>query len=207
MRWYLPTLRRRVPVRARAATTAAVALALCALIWQTNITRLYGGLAPTLRTYVRHIDARRFPVEAADLLKTMGFEGTVFAHARYGGYLLWRLHPNVRTLIDGRLNVPPDVARDVNRVHQVHRKQATVPEAAQFTLDTYNRFATDAIVMETPAFAAPTASCDWLPVLRTPKLEVYLRNAQTNADNLRRAGFDPENLPVCEKSVTKNPVR
>ncbi|MBI3180623.1 MAG: tetratricopeptide repeat protein [Myxococcales bacterium] len=45
----------------------------------------------------------RLPLRSTELLDEMGVEGTVFCSIRYGGYLLFRLHPRVRPTIDGRL--------------------------------------------------------------------------------------------------------
>jgi hypothetical protein len=45
----------------------------------------------------------RYPVEAAGILERQDFEGNVFNSVRYGGYLIWRLHPRKKVFIDGRL--------------------------------------------------------------------------------------------------------
>ena len=45
----------------------------------------------------------RYPVRAAGILEREDFEGNVFNSVRYGGYLIWRLHPRKKVFIDGRL--------------------------------------------------------------------------------------------------------
>lgn len=44
----------------------------------------------------------RFPVEAADMLSQSLPSGAMYAHDQYGGYLIYRLFPNVRVFVDGR---------------------------------------------------------------------------------------------------------
>ena len=170
-------------------------------LWSTNIERLFGGLEPAIAAARTDIDERRFPVEAADFLDAMAFEGTIFCHARYGGYLLWRLHPQVRTLIDGRLNVPEATANDIHFVHTQHRTQHTDVDAAHRVAAIFRRYGTDALVVEAPAFAPSTADCSiWLPVYRSGKLEIYLRNDAGNGDNLTRLGLSAGSTLGCSTS-------
>ena len=182
---------------------AAVCAVLVALIYNTNVTRLFGGLEPAVEHARVDIDERRFPVEAADFLQASGFKGTIFCHARYGGYLLWRLHPGIRTLSDGRVNVDADVADDIQFVHTSHRNQWEDPEVATRIAAIYGRFSTDALVVEAPAFAPWSLDCDtWLPVYRTPKAEIYYRNSGANAANLARVGLKPgqSQSHICKKT-------
>jgi hypothetical protein len=47
-------------------------------------------------------DARRFPVSAAETLEQQGVSGTVFCPDAWGGYLIYRLWPQARVVVDDR---------------------------------------------------------------------------------------------------------
>lgn len=48
------------------------------------------------------IDLRRFPVRTVERLKASGLRGNVYTPDQFGGYLVWALYPERRTLVDGR---------------------------------------------------------------------------------------------------------
>ncbi len=45
----------------------------------------------------------RVPVEASDVIEELPARGNIFNSVRYGGYLIWKLFPERRPFIDGRL--------------------------------------------------------------------------------------------------------
>ncbi len=47
-------------------------------------------------------DAKQFPVAAADFIATAKLSGHPYAHDQYGGYLIYRLSPQVKVFVDGR---------------------------------------------------------------------------------------------------------
>ncbi|HIA04430.1 MAG TPA: hypothetical protein EYN66_21475, partial [Myxococcales bacterium] len=47
-----------------------VIVALLGMLWNTNIRRLFGGLAPTIAAAAKNLDERRFPIEAANFLES-----------------------------------------------------------------------------------------------------------------------------------------
>jgi len=49
-----------------------------------------------------HFDATRFPVAAADFLEQSGIHDPVFAPDSWGGYLIYRLYPEFRVVVDDR---------------------------------------------------------------------------------------------------------
>ena len=49
-----------------------------------------------------HFDAKRFPVQAVDFLVQHGYREPIFSLDSYGGYLIYRLYPNQKVLIDDR---------------------------------------------------------------------------------------------------------
>ena len=53
--------------------------------------------------------AKTYPVDAANFVDEKGYQGPLYNHYDWGGYLIWRL-PRLPVSIDGRTNVH-DVAR------------------------------------------------------------------------------------------------
>jgi len=47
-------------------------------------------------------DASRFPVAAANVLEQSGIQAPVFCPDRWGGYLIYRLYPEVQVVVDDR---------------------------------------------------------------------------------------------------------
>ncbi len=49
-----------------------------------------------------HFDARRFPVQAVDLIAQRGIDEPIFAPDSWGGYLIYRLYPKNKVFVDDR---------------------------------------------------------------------------------------------------------
>ena len=49
-----------------------------------------------------HFEGKRFPVEAAAAIETMGLPPTIFAPDYWGGYLIYRFYPRMRVVVDDR---------------------------------------------------------------------------------------------------------
>ena len=49
-----------------------------------------------------HFDARRFPVQAVDLIVQRGIDQPIFAPDSWGGYLIYRLYPQNKVFVDDR---------------------------------------------------------------------------------------------------------
>jgi len=49
-----------------------------------------------------HFDAKRFPVQAAEVIAQRGIEEPIFAPDYWGGYLIYRFFPNARVFVDDR---------------------------------------------------------------------------------------------------------
>ena len=162
--------------------------------WHTNVQSLHGGLSRLWETTHRPVDERRFPVAAADYLEAIGFEGTVFCHPRYCSYLLHRLHPHIRTVIDGRLNVEPAVAEAVTTIAETRFTKLERMEEEEEVSEILRAVQTDALVLEWPSFGPKGPPCEWSLAFRAPGSEVWLSRARASAMGLsvRHCG---SNLP------------
>ena len=49
-----------------------------------------------------HFDAKRFPVRAVDCLEKQNVQGPLVSPDYWGGYLIYRLYPRVRVVVDDR---------------------------------------------------------------------------------------------------------
>jgi hypothetical protein len=49
-----------------------------------------------------HFDSRRMPVRAVDYLQKSGLKGPVLSPDYWGGYLIYRLYPETRVVVDDR---------------------------------------------------------------------------------------------------------
>jgi len=62
----------------------------------------HNGQLGTRRVMAAEFDASRFPVAAANVLEQSGIQAPVFCPDRWGGYLIYRLYPEVQVVVDDR---------------------------------------------------------------------------------------------------------
>ncbi len=63
---------------------------------------VHGGKLGTRLLMDAHFDAKRFPVQAVDYLEKQGMQGPLVSPDYWGGYLIYRLYPRVRMVVDDR---------------------------------------------------------------------------------------------------------
>jgi hypothetical protein len=63
---------------------------------------LHGGTLGPTKVMDARFDAKRFPEGAVDFLMRSGVRDPVFTPDRWGGYLIYRLYPRVRVVVDDR---------------------------------------------------------------------------------------------------------
>jgi hypothetical protein len=62
----------------------------------------HGGRAGGSSLMYAHFDAKRFPVAAVDYVESHNLPGPIFAPDFWGGYLIYRLYPQTKVVIDDR---------------------------------------------------------------------------------------------------------
>ncbi|NVN98111.1 MAG: hypothetical protein HXX17_02230 [Geobacteraceae bacterium] len=62
----------------------------------------YGPVIPEKNNGSRWVTNEIFPVAAVDFLKARKARGAIFSHYRWGGYLIWRVAPELKPFIDSR---------------------------------------------------------------------------------------------------------
>jgi hypothetical protein len=73
-----------------------------ALIVLTCWTAAHGGKLGERTLMDAHFDAKRFPVAAVDYLEERNVPGPLVSPDDWGGYLIYRLYPRVRMVVDDR---------------------------------------------------------------------------------------------------------
>ena len=146
--------------------------------WDFNVTAQAGDVDEAVHRAFSGPDfeERRFPVQATEFLQKTGFKGAIFCQANWGGYLLWKLHPDVTVTADGRGNYPSSLTDDLAWMYDpTHKLEASLGQEA---VDRVERYPVDAIVHQHPVwpagFTPPTHS--WVHVLGTPRGSIWIRN-------------------------------
>ncbi len=166
----------------------ALAVALQIVTYRFHITAQHGTLLAAARQAfgAEPLDARRFPVAQADFLAATGFEGGIFAQGNWGGYLLYRLHPRVRVVADGRGNYAADVTKALGLVYDP-RVMADARNGP-LVLSIYERFpGVDAVVHQHPVwpgdFRPPPQR--WTRVFSDGRGAVWIRHTPRGLRYLR----------------------
>lgn len=151
---------------------------------------------------------RKYHVHAAWFLDEAGLSGKLYNAYHLGGFLSFWLSSDLMTFVDGSLNVRPDVMH----AYAALQMRRGVSDEEGF-LEVLDRYGIDLFIgIGVPSAQHPnrpwrytTAHLEgaegWLPVFRSVRSAVYLRDLPRNAENLRRVTryyarvgvpFDPE---------------
>jgi len=63
---------------------------------------MHGGRVGSAQLFNAYFDDKRFPVEAAEVIAQRDIRGPIFCPDQWGGYLIYRLYPQTRPLVDDR---------------------------------------------------------------------------------------------------------
>lgn len=123
------------------------------------------------------IDPLNMPVRAADYLQQVGFKGRIFNNINWGGYLLWRLSPDVQVATDSRL-LDESVAMEMRRCETDGKGESGGP----YWKDVMSKYAINVAVLPLANGASPTqlalslaGDADWKLVFRDRISAVYVR--------------------------------
>ena len=102
-----------------------------------------------------HFDAKRFPVEAVDAIAARGIRQPIFCPDYWGGYLIYRLYPQTKVVVDDRHDLYGEqFFKDYLKVVRVEPgwAQALDQEHADWAL----------APAESPLASALTKTTDWV---------------------------------------------
>lgn len=91
--------------------------------------------SPQPRVWATDWQPGAFPEGAANFLHDTGIKGNIFNEVGWGGYLLYRLHPGVRTLTDGRIAFGPEVGELLARDTRLQRGIVLQEASERFGID------------------------------------------------------------------------
>lgn len=143
---------------------------------------LFGGMQYAGLKDERVLVARSFPQGVADFLTTQGVRGNMFNDYDWGGYLLWRLDPACRPMVDGRiLNV--EAFEDYFRIVNAEWLDGSENRKA---LELFSKYDIEIVVIDhakiSPGMFSLTkyllAGGAWLPVYSDSQGYVLLRKLE-----------------------------
>ena len=161
------------------------------------------GIPTRWEAYREPYADRKYHAHAAWFLDEAGLSGNLYNAYHQGGFLSFWLSRDLKTFVDGSLNVGPDVMRAYEAL-QMRRGVF----AGESFLETLDRYGIDLFVgIGVPSLQHPnrpwrytTAYLEgaegWLPIFRSARSAVYLRNSPANAENLRRVARYYERVGV-----------
>ena len=163
---YLPKWKRNIPVILEYAAAAFLIFLI--------VPKIASGSAFQLRA-----GTWKYPVEAADFLIAHGVRGRIFNTYEQGGYLMWRLWPQMQVFIDGRA-LNESVFNDYR--HIAFNADYQGGKTTQQLLDQYgvqtivmNGFDYDGNLLFLPAALADPSQTKWKLAYEDEKELVYMR--------------------------------
>ncbi|NRA10120.1 MAG: hypothetical protein HRU02_18330, partial [Myxococcales bacterium] len=162
------------------------------------------GIPSSARGYAEPYVAGKYHPHAAWFLRDTGLSGKLYNAYHQGGFLSFWLSPELQTFVDGSLNVDPAVSHAYAALQA--RRGLSAEEGFLELLDRYEIDLFIGIGM--PSAQRPnrpwrytTAHLEgakgWIPVFRSARSAVYLRDVPRNAENLRRVAhyYQGERVP------------
>ena len=205
------TIRRRSPeriallgTRTRWGLAAAAWLLVFGFVKAGDWPFLSRGIPSSARGYAEPYVAGKYHPHAAWFLQDTGLSGKLYNAYHQGGFLSFWLSPELQTFVDGSLNVDPEVS-EAYAALQARRGRS----AEEGFLELLDRYEIDLFIgIGLPSAQRPnrpwrytTAHLEgaegWIPVFRSARSAVYLRDAPRNAENLRRVAryYEGERVP------------
>jgi hypothetical protein len=121
-----------------------------------------------------HFSAKTFPVAAADFIAQANLTGNLFAPDQYGGYLIYRLYPQVKVFVDGRSDLyrQGKVLEDTDRISLVQPAWSELLEQYQIRWMVLRR--------DAPLALIALASGRWTSVHEDTTAQVLMRKEIAN---------------------------
>jgi hypothetical protein len=66
------------------------------------VTCMNGGRLGSVQLFHAYFESKRFPVEAAEVIAERDLHEPVFCPDSWGGYLIYRLYPQIKVVVDDR---------------------------------------------------------------------------------------------------------
>lgn len=152
------------------------------------------------------------PVDAAEFIKSSGLSGRMFNEYEFGGYLIWRLWPEIKVFIDGREDVyvrPGIAAAYANRFRSAEDwKNLTAAYGIDFVVVKYPESPPSRPEQSLEGLAFPRS--EWALVYFDDLAVIYVRRNGTNAEVIRQKEIftvQPLQLSSYLDDIVNNPDR
>jgi hypothetical protein len=183
-------LRRALPsLGARLAAPAAPLLAGAALVL-LGVGVYWSAVGPQPGNPLRlDLDERRYPERTMAFIKTHRLPPPLFSVYAWGGYELWRLHPEYRMFLDGRTHVyGPEILQNYLQVVQAGPRWQAV----------LDRWGVQTILALRPSPLAEmlVAAGGWRLVHTEREAAVFVRESEANRALLARLGPLSRDAPI-----------
>ena len=137
------------------------------------VNHLHGGAPRLLRTATVDLEPKEFPEAATDFLVDVGATGGVLNHAPWGGYLLYRLWPEIRVYTDGRGNFSELETHVLTTLQNPGTRRRSIDAA-------WKRSSFEIVVHPMPFPWFDYYRFFWILVYRDEVAWVYVRNTPEN---------------------------
>jgi hypothetical protein len=126
---------------------------------------------------------KRLPVEAVDFIAQAKPAGNLYAHDQYGGYLIYRLYPQIRVFVDGRSDFyrQGTVLEEMEQLSSVKPSWSAVLEKRRIEWMLLRR--------DEPLALLAEASGEWMSIYRDATAQVLIkkRDKRITESNQRKA--------------------
>ena len=205
------TIRRRSPeriaplrTRTRWGLAAAGWLLVFGFVRVGDWPFLSRGIPGSARGYAEPYVAGKYHLHAAWFLRDSGLSGKLYNAYHQGGFLSFWLSPELQTFVDGSLNVDPAVPHAYAAL-QARRglsgEEGFLELLDRYEIDLFIGIGLPSAQHPTRPWRYTTAHLEgaegWIPVFRSARSAVYLRDLPRNAENLRRVAryYEHERVP------------
>jgi hypothetical protein len=155
-------------------------------------------------------------VYAVDFVERAGLKGPLFNLYNEGGYLIWRLYPDMKVAVDGRSEVYTGQAlEDYFGVMRGKDPQWSELVNDKFKINffflAYNPSSVHKMI--TP-IVLQLRKQGWVPVYWDDAIVIYVRNSPENADIIAKYGYkvidpfnDPAKIPLVQSKAAADEFR
>ena len=133
---------------------------------------------------------KAYPQKAIDFLLSSGLTGNMFNDYEYGGYLLWRLAPDIKVFIDGR-GMDPEIFSDYDKINSASSLRSNGKQEYQLFLEKYQ---IDYVVQQVyrgdgsvqPLMKALLTQSQWQPIYQDNFVYILARATVQNSAVIER---------------------
>lgn len=147
------------------------------------------------------------PVGGVEFLKLNHIPGNMFNSYEWGGYLLWKLYPEYKVMIDGRggMAYPEEVFRDLNEAVWVDDKWRAVMDKYKINFVITNKILEKVFSQRLPSNLRN--SPDWVLIYEDAVENIFIRNSPENRALIEKLRTGTLSLPITPYSLNMKALK